>query len=41
MSTVVEILDASDIATLQDALLELKCMGLKLTVMIQASKEAI
>lgn len=34
----IEIRDAADIATIQDALLELKCMGLKLTVRIQAEK---
>jgi hypothetical protein len=32
----IEIRDASDIATLQDALLELKCNGLKLSVRIVA-----
>lgn len=32
----IEIRDAADIATLQDALMELKCRGLKLTVMLNA-----
>lgn len=36
----IEIRDAADIATLQDALLEMKCMGLKLSVRIMAEKGA-
>lgn len=36
----IEIKDAADIATLQDALLEMKCMGLKLSVRILAEEKA-
>ena len=37
--TTVEIHDASDISMIQDALLELKCRGLKLSVVIAAVGE--